>query len=317
MRQSQAKNSKVLRSLLIMVAWLAISTASAYAQNTVTKVTLIMTDTQGNVLMTTDVHGNILTRYTYRPYGTQQSGPTNAEPGYTGHVHDPDTGLVYMQQRYYNPTVGRFLSPDPIAPTPGNVFNFGRYTYANNNPYRYTDPDGRDITEALGGLFFESWSGITGHGFHGGQILGALKDGYNGQGGGVGHAILQDAGTISVAFGIAGAAKGGAALITRFVAKKAVGEGAELASSLAKANKISHIFSQSRHNLAGVAKALGGENKAFNAIEKATGKAVDISKAGRFETTVKVGGEQVTVRGRVIDGQVKIGTAFVKKDLQQ
>lgn len=140
MQQRQTK--KVLGSLLIMVAWLAISTASAYAQNTVTTVTLIMTDTQGNVLMTTDVHGNILARYTYRPYGTQQNGPTNAGPGYTGHVHDPETGLIYMQQRYYDPETQHFISVDPIAPTPGNIYNFNRYAYANNNPMTYIDPTG-------------------------------------------------------------------------------------------------------------------------------------------------------------------------------
>src|SRR5699024_2835572 len=68
-----------------------------------------------------------------------------AGPGYTGHVNDPATGLVYMQQRYYDPEVGRFLSPDPVVPAPGNVFNFGRYTYANNNPIRHIDPDGREV----------------------------------------------------------------------------------------------------------------------------------------------------------------------------
>jgi hypothetical protein len=48
-----------------------------------------------------------------------------------------------MQARYYDPEVGRFLSVDPVEPSVGNAFNFNRYTYANNNPSRYTDPDGR------------------------------------------------------------------------------------------------------------------------------------------------------------------------------
>ena len=42
-----------------------------------------------------------------------------------------------MQQRYYDPQIGRFLSVDPAAST------FKSYAYANNNPYRFTDPDGR------------------------------------------------------------------------------------------------------------------------------------------------------------------------------
>ncbi len=142
MSHRQATSRKLLGSLLMAAAWLVLGMTNAHAGNTVTKVTLVMTDAQGNVLMTKDTQGHILARYTYRPYGTQQSGPTNRGPGYTGHVNDPDTGLVYMQQRYYDPAVGRFISPDPVVPTPGNVFNFGRYTYANNNPMRYTDPTG-------------------------------------------------------------------------------------------------------------------------------------------------------------------------------
>ena len=89
------------------------------------------------------------------------------------------------------------------------------------------------------------------------------------------------------------------------------------ATNAARANKIHHIFGKPGHNLAGVAKALGGEKKAFAAIEKATNKAVDTSKAGRFETTVKVGGEQVTVAGKVVDGQARIGTAFIKDELKK
>ncbi len=60
---------------------------------------------------------------------------------YTGHQGDP-SGLVYMGARYYDPEIGRFLSMDPASFSPGNVQSFNRYAYANNNPYRYVDPDG-------------------------------------------------------------------------------------------------------------------------------------------------------------------------------
>jgi uncharacterized protein RhaS with RHS repeats len=48
-----------------------------------------------------------------------------------------------MQQRYYDPQIGRFLSVDPVETNTSNGFNFNRYWYANNNPYKFTDPDGR------------------------------------------------------------------------------------------------------------------------------------------------------------------------------
>jgi uncharacterized protein RhaS with RHS repeats len=48
-----------------------------------------------------------------------------------------------MQQRYYDPGIGRFLSVDPVTADGNSGGNFNRYWYANNNPYRFTDPDGR------------------------------------------------------------------------------------------------------------------------------------------------------------------------------
>jgi len=48
-----------------------------------------------------------------------------------------------MGARYYDPVVGRFISTDPVGFDEQNVHSFNRYAYANNNPYRYVDPDGR------------------------------------------------------------------------------------------------------------------------------------------------------------------------------
>jgi len=48
-------------------------------------------------------------------------------------------------QRYYDPGIGRFLSVDPVTADGNTGGNFNRYWYANNNPYKFTDPDGRTI----------------------------------------------------------------------------------------------------------------------------------------------------------------------------
>lgn len=58
-------------------------------------------------------------------------------------MNDADTGLTYMQQRYYDPVAGRFLSIDPVTTDVQSGASFNRYAYAENNPYRYVDPDGR------------------------------------------------------------------------------------------------------------------------------------------------------------------------------
>ncbi|WP_233511183.1 RHS repeat-associated core domain-containing protein [Dyella psychrodurans] len=107
------------------------------------KVTYILTDPNGTVLAEADAQGNITKTFDYRPYGQQALGQPPNGPGYTGHVNDPDTDLVYMQARYYDPEAGRFLSVDPVGVQPGDVYGFNRYVYASNNPVMRTDPDGR------------------------------------------------------------------------------------------------------------------------------------------------------------------------------
>lgn len=52
-----------------------------------------------------------------------------------------------MQARYYDPVIGRFYSNDPIGFR--DVHSFNRYGYANNNPYKYTDPDGNNPALAV------------------------------------------------------------------------------------------------------------------------------------------------------------------------
>jgi uncharacterized protein RhaS with RHS repeats len=52
-----------------------------------------------------------------------------------------------MQARYYDPVIGRFYSNDPIGFR--DVHSFNRYAYANNNPYKYTDPDGEAAVLAV------------------------------------------------------------------------------------------------------------------------------------------------------------------------
>jgi RHS repeat-associated protein len=64
--------------------------------------------------------------------------------GFTGHVNDADTGLTYMQQRYYDPLAGRLLSIDPVTTDADTGSSFNRYDYAHNNPYKFVDPDGRN-----------------------------------------------------------------------------------------------------------------------------------------------------------------------------
>ena len=93
--------------------------------------------------------GSLADRPHYLPFGKKINATVVKENaiGFTGHVEDT-SGLVYMQARYYDPVIGRFYSNDPVGTiehlnTPNGIHGFNRYAYANNNPYKYTDPDGK------------------------------------------------------------------------------------------------------------------------------------------------------------------------------
>ncbi len=112
------------------------------------------TDGLGSPVARTNATGALVGGKTrYEAYGATAVG-TAPGIGFTGHVNDAATGLVYMQQRYYDPIAGRFLSTDPVLTDANTGAGFNRYNYANNNPYSYIDPDGRAATNpycSLGG----------------------------------------------------------------------------------------------------------------------------------------------------------------------
>ncbi len=101
-------------------------------------------DALSNLVGTSGVNGTVLTRHFWSPYGEVDAAPDSKIPGFSGHVADADTGLVYMGRRYYEPSIGRFLSVDPVTTLDhGDLRHFNRYVYAYNNPYKFRDPDGR------------------------------------------------------------------------------------------------------------------------------------------------------------------------------
>lgn len=101
------------------------------------------TDALGSPVAVSSQTGSVLERNLHEPYGARVNQAPRQSIGFTGHVEDGATGLTYMQQRYYDPSIGWFLSVDPVSADSNTGQNFNRYWYANNNPYRFTDPDGR------------------------------------------------------------------------------------------------------------------------------------------------------------------------------
>jgi RHS repeat-associated protein len=147
---------------LLLVAALLVP-MGAVAQTTVK---YVHTDALGSVVAMTDASGAIVEGHReYEAYGQQLTPVVQDGPGYTGHVQDAATGLVYMQQRYYDPMLGKMLSVDPVTAYEKPITNFCRYCYARNNPYKFTDPDGRDSFLVSRPLDFPVVGGKANHNF--------------------------------------------------------------------------------------------------------------------------------------------------------
>lgn len=151
------KHIKHAHSFLVVVLTFILLTFGLAAQ--ANEITFYHYDGQGNPIAATDIEGNVVWEERYSPTGEpllNQPAKDDHPIGYKGHVYDKDLGLVYMGSRYYDPKVGRFISVDPVGFTPDNIQMFNRYAYANNNPYKYFDPDGRNpLIFAAGYAAFE------------------------------------------------------------------------------------------------------------------------------------------------------------------
>ena len=64
---------------------------------------------------------------------------------YRGYYYDTETGLYYLQSRYYNPKWGRFLNADGYVNTGMGLLGYNMYAYCNNNPVMGYDPNGNMI----------------------------------------------------------------------------------------------------------------------------------------------------------------------------
>ncbi|MEP2103754.1 MAG: RHS repeat-associated core domain-containing protein [Parasphingorhabdus sp.] len=112
-------------------------------------VSYVHQDHLGSPVASTDAAGAIAWREDFTPYGEKRLDPNDNkdDEGFTGHIDDSATGLTYMQARYYDPVIGRFLSNDPVGFADGGISYFNRFAYVGNNPVNATDPTGLYICE--------------------------------------------------------------------------------------------------------------------------------------------------------------------------
>ncbi len=132
---------RLLGSVVLPLAVLLFSATSQAA----TTITYYHNDALGSPVAATDASGTVIWREQYRPFGEtlrNETAADNNSRSFSGHVKDKETGLLYMGARFYDPQLGRFMAIDPQGFKIGNPQTFNRYAYANNNPYKYVDPDG-------------------------------------------------------------------------------------------------------------------------------------------------------------------------------
>ena len=106
--------------------------------------------------MMVDANGATVASYTYDPYGnilTATGSMAEINPlRYRGYYYDEETGFYYLQSRYYDPAIGRFINADDVSMlgADGSMLSYNLFAYCENNPVMGCDPTG-----------YWDWGGVT------------------------------------------------------------------------------------------------------------------------------------------------------------
>src|SRR5262249_51723415 len=95
-------------------------------------------DHLGSIVQVTNASGAVELTRKYDPFGQRVEGESASGYAFTGREWDAEIGLYYYRARYYDATIGRFISSDPLGF--GGDPNF--YAYALNSPTKWRDPSG-------------------------------------------------------------------------------------------------------------------------------------------------------------------------------
>ena len=189
-------------------------------------------DVQGNIIALLDSSGTVVVKYTYDAWGNYAAEALDYYDGkvqfknvdsdkafnadyekykqlaninpfrYRGYYYDTETELYFLKTRYYDPEVGRFISPDSIEYLdPETINGLNLYAYCNNNPVSNVDPNGNKwwhwliggigvvLIAVAAGLAILGTGGVAAFGL--GALIGSVSVGALGAGigAGIGYAI--------------------------------------------------------------------------------------------------------------------------------
>ena len=133
---------------------------------------------QGDIVAVYNQSGAKIGTYTYDAWGnhtvTAASGISTQESQvlntlnpfrYRGYFYDVETGLYYLQSRYYNPEWGRFISADDVSylGANGDLQAFNLFAYCSNQPINYSDVSGEFIGALVGGAIGAVFGAVSGY----------------------------------------------------------------------------------------------------------------------------------------------------------
>lgn len=286
----------------------------------------LLTNMQGDVIAIYNEAGQKIYEYAYDAWGNILRSAQISTGGraanqvnpfrYRGYYYDTETGLYYVSSRYYNPGIGRWISPEPNVyegefDKNAGLIGYNVYAYCANNPVNNLDPTGEfvistavligiGIGAAIGGVVGgtygykkavrnnvpkgQRWKYVVGYGI-GGAVVGGVIGGFVGYGAGV-------------ALG----AKASSGLVMKSISK---------AISSVSRNTMHHIM-QSKHAWGRVLKNASWNNvKGLINTTMQKGATTLIDKQGKALVYEAVR-NNVVVRYAVIDGVIKISDAWVK-----
>lgn len=284
---------------------------------------------QGDIIAIYTENGTKIGSYTYDAWGnctiSTESGTTTIQKRivrtlnpfrYRGYYYDTETGLYYVSSRYYDPRIGRWISPEPNVyegefDKNAGLIGYNVYAYCANNPVNNLDPTGEfvistavligiGIGAAIGGVVGgtygykkavrnnvpkgQRWKYVVGYGI-GGAVVGGVIGGFVGYGAGVALGVKASSG-----------------LVMKSISK---------AISSVSRNTMHHIM-QSKHAWGRVLRNASWNNvKGLINTTMQKGATTLIDKQGKALVYEAVR-NNVVVRYAVIDGVIKISDAWVK-----
>ena len=117
-----------------------------YTNGTTTATYYYITNLQGDVMYLVDASGNEVAAYDYDPYGkiiSAAGAMADVNPlRYRGYYYDSETGFYYLQSRYHDPEICRFINADKYSSTGLGFLGHNMFAYCNNSPLIHTDKAG-------------------------------------------------------------------------------------------------------------------------------------------------------------------------------